>query len=302
MDTRVLTYFLMVARERNITRAARLLHMTQPTLSRQLQQLERELNTQLLVRTNRRVSLTDEGLLFERRAREIVALAEKAHEEVRHEDGALVGTVSICCNELRSVRELARVIGAFQARYPRVKFEIDSGANDEIMRRLEQGTADAGLFIEPAHLEAYATVPLRTKERWGVLIHESAPLARRDAIRPGDLVGTPVFTIHVNTPEHGELAKWSGPYASGMDFCATYNVLYNAVVVAREQRGAVICLERDCIFEHMKFLPFDPPLESQSVLAWKDGRATSYATRTFLRFARDELHGSGRSAAFNAQA
>lgn len=284
MDIRVLEYFLMAAREENITRAAQLLHITQPTLSRQLMQLEEELGAKLFERTNHSVTLTDEGFLFRRRAQDIVAMAEKARQEITQTEETVSGIISIGCNELRSVRELARTMTAFQERFPKVKYELYSGSNEELRERLEQGSLDLGLFIEPVHLEKYVSLPMRTKERWGVLIHQDAPLASQDAIRPGDLVGTLVFTIHINTPEHGELAKWSGEFAKDMDFSANYNVLHNAVIVARERKGAVICLEQDCHYDEMKFLPFDPPLSVGSILAWKEGQTVSRATKAFLQF------------------
>ncbi len=284
MDIRVLEYFLMAAREENITRAAQLLHITQPTLSRQLMQLEEELGAKLFERTNHSVTLTDEGFLFRRRAQDIVTMAEKARQEITQTEETVSGIISIGCNELRSVRELARTMTAFQECFPKVKFELYSGSNEELRERLEQGSLDMGLFIEPVHLEKYASLPMRTKERWGVLIHQDAPLASQEAIRPGDLVGTLVFTIHINTPEHAELVKWSGEFAKDMDFSANYNVLHNAVIVARERKGAVICLEQDCRYDEMKFLPLDPPLFVGSVLAWKEGQTVSKATKAFLQF------------------
>lgn len=287
MDIRVLEYFLMAAREENITRAAQLLHVTQPTLSRQLMQLENELGVKLFERTNHSVTLTDEGILFRRRAQDIVAIAEKAKQEIVQDQETLSGLVSIGCNELRSVQELARMMTVFQNRYPRVKFELYSGSNEEIQERMEQGALDIGLFLKPFCLSKYVTLPMRTRERWGVLIHKDVPLAKQNAIRPGDLIGTLVFTIHVNTPEHRELACWSGDFAKDMDFSANYNVRHNAVIVARERKGAVICLEQDCYYEDMKFLPLEPELSAGSVLAWKDGQRISRATKTFIQFLQE---------------
>ena len=166
MDIRVLEYFLMAAREENITKAAQLLHVTQPTLSRQLMQLEDELGVKLFERTNHSVLLTDEGFLFRRRAQDIVAMAEKAKSEVAQNEETLTGIISIGCNELRSVQELAKAMTAFQNRYPKVKFELYSGSNEEIQERIEQGSLDIGLFLEPFNLTKYTTLPMQTKERW----------------------------------------------------------------------------------------------------------------------------------------
>lgn len=288
LDIRVLEYFLMVAREENITKAAGLLHVTQPTLSRQLMQLEEELGTKLFERTNHSVILTNEGMLFRRRAQDIVSLAEKAKSEVAQNEDTLTGIISVGCNELKSVQELAKYMTVFQERYPKVKFELYSGSNEEIQERMEQGTLDVGLFLQPFGLEKYETLPMRMKERWGVLIHKDAPLAGQSAIYPGDLVGTLVFTIHVNTPAHTELKEWSGEFAREMDFSANYNVLHNAVIVARERKGAVICLEQDSHYDDMKFLPLAPELSVGSTLAWKRSRVVSLATRAFVQFLQEQ--------------
>lgn len=286
MDIRVLQYFLVVAREENITRAAGLLHITQPTLSRQLMQLEEELGTKLLVRSNHNVTLTEEGFLFRRRAQELVELAARAKSELVGGGEVLAGRIAIGCGETRAVKELAERIAAFQRRHPLVKFELYSGSNEDIQERMERGTLDMGLFLEPFHAARYAYIRMQTKEQWGVLLHREHPLAGARCIRPGDLVGTRVVTVHIDTPVHATLAEWSGEYAKEMDFCANYNVLHNGVVLAREQKGVVICLKPDCQYADMEYLPFEPPLEFGSVLAWKDGMAKARAVRVFLQFVR----------------
>lgn len=209
MDIRVLSYFLMAAREENITRAAQLLHVTQPTLSRQLMQLEEELGVKLFQRSNHSVYLTDEGMVFRRRAQELVNLAEKAQEELTQKVETLSGIIAIGCGEMRGVQEVAKLITGFQERYPLVKFELYSGNNEDIKERMEQGTLDMGLLLEPVSIVKYDFIRMKTKEQWGVLIHKDAPLASQDVIRPGDLVGTQVVTVHLNTPVHHELVGWS---------------------------------------------------------------------------------------------
>ena len=284
MDIRVLNYFLVVAREENITKAAQLLHITQPTLSRQLMQLEEELEVKLFQRSNHSVMLTDEGLLFRRRAQELVSLADRAKNEVAQNEDTLTGTISIGCKEMLSVRELAQMMVAFQEQFPRVKFEIYSGSNENIEEKLEQGTLDMGLFLEPFSAAKYDFIPMRTKEQWGALLYKELPLASQDAIRPGDLVGTLVVTVQHHTPTHLALVSWSGDFAKEMDFCANYNVLHNAVIVARERKGAVICLKLDSHYDDMKFLPLEPKLELGSVLAWKDRQTYSKTTKAFIQF------------------
>ena len=286
MDIRVLEYFLVTAQEENITKAAQRLHLTQPTLSRQLKQLEDELGTILFERTNHSVLLTNEGILFRRRAQDIVALTEKARSEVAHNKHEWTGIISIGCGELRAVRELAVWINRFQERFPLVKFDLFSGSSEEIQVKMEEGSLDLGLFLMPFYRSQYTSLRMQTEERWGVLLHEEHPLTSQKAIRPGDLLGTKVVTIHIDTPVHAELAKWSGESASKMDFSTNYNVLSNAAVIAREQKGAVICLEPDCSYESMYFLPLEPELKVGSVLAWKE-ISCSKLTKAFLEFIKE---------------
>lgn len=284
MDIRVLNYFLMVAREENVTKASQLLHMTQPTLSRQLKQLEEELGVKLFKRTDHSIYLTEEGMLFRRRAQEMVNLADKAKSELTQEEGIPAGTISIGCSETASVKELAEILCEFQRIYPQVKFELYSSNNEDIKERMEQGHLDLGLLLEPVNVSNYSFIRMHTKEVWGALIHTSLPLAKQKVIKPGDLVGTLVMTYHMNTPVHNELAAWSGDFAKEMDFSATYNALYNAVIVAREKKGAVICLKLESHYDDMIFIPFEPRLELSTVLAWKEQVMQSRVTSVFLEY------------------
>ena len=152
---------------------------------------------------------------------------------------------------------------------------------------MEQGTLDLGLLLEPVNVVKYDFIRMRTKEQWGVLIHKDNPLSKKQVIYPGELVGTKVITIHLDTPVHHELASWSGNFAKEMESCANYNLLYNAVIVAKEKKGAVICVKLDNYYDDMKFIPFEPKLELTSVLAWKDRQSYSKATNTFISFIKD---------------
>lgn len=287
METRILSYFLVAAREENITKAAQLLHVTQPTLSRQLMQLEEELGVKLFQRSNHSVYLTDEGMIFRRRAQELVNLAEKAQEELAQKEETLSGVIAIGCGELRSVQEVAELITGFQGRYPLVRFELYSGNNEDIKERMEQGTLDMGLLLEPVSIVKYDFIRMKAREQWGVLIHQDAPLASQDVVRPGELVGIQVVTVHLDTPIHHELAGWSGDFAKQMESCVNYNLLYNAAIVARERKGAAICVKLDCHYDEMKFLPFEPKLELSSVLAWKDRQSYPKATAAFIQYVKE---------------
>ena len=180
MELRVLKYFLMVAREENITKAASLLHITQPTLSRQLMRLEEELGTTLFRRSNHSIVLTDDGMLLKRRAREIVALAEKTEQEFSHKEEALTGEIFIGCGETRNMSFLSRQIALFRKEHPLVQFNIYSANADDIKERIEKGLLDFGLLMEPVDIGKYEFIRMPQKEQWGVLVREDSPLAHRE--------------------------------------------------------------------------------------------------------------------------
>lgn len=166
MELRVLNYFLMVAREENIARAAQLLHITQLTLSRQLMRLEEELGVQLFHRGKYRVSLTEEGMLLRRRAQELVSLSEKTKLELQHREDALAGEIAIGCGETRSMSLLSESMASFRREYPMVQFSIYSAIADDIKERIEKGLLDMGLLAEPVDISKYAFIRLPLKERW----------------------------------------------------------------------------------------------------------------------------------------
>lgn len=285
MELRVLRYLLVVAREENITRAAEILHISQPTLSRQLMQLEEELGVKLFKRGKYNVYLTSEGALFRRRAQEIVNLADKAKHEMRQEDEMLSGTISIGCGELRSMEELSEIIEAFQEKYPLVKFEIHSAYNMDVKERIEQGLLDMGLMVEPIEISKYGFVRMGTKERWGALVHKDSPLADKTEIHPRDLVNIPVISCR-NEATQNELFSWFGDYAKDINIQATYNLLYNAVILQKKKRGVLLGLDLEARYEGLKFIPLSPKVEFSSVLAWKDRQAYSKTAEVFIRFVK----------------
>ena len=196
MELRVLKYFLVVAREENITKAAALLHITQPTLSRQLIQLEDELGIKLFHRGKYRVTLTDDGMLLRRRAQEIVDLADKAERELSRRDGELSGEISIGAAETNSMTTLSRRIADFRTSNPMVSFNIYSATADDILERLEKGLLDIGLLAEPVDIRRYEFIRMPKKDRWGVWVHRDNPLAQRSSVTPADLIGRPLILSH----------------------------------------------------------------------------------------------------------
>ena len=193
MEIRVLKYFLMVAREENITKAANLLHITQPTLSRQLIQLEEELGTTLFHRSKYRIVLTEDGMLLKRRAQEIIELADKAKKELSHEAEALSGEIFFGCAETRNMTFLSRKMAAFREKYPLVHYNIYSATADDLKDRIEKGLLDICLFTEPVDIGKYEFLRLEKKEVWGVLVRKDSPLASKETVTPEDLAKFPLL-------------------------------------------------------------------------------------------------------------
>ena len=182
MEIRVLKYFLTVAREESITKGAEILHITQPTLSRQLMQLEEELRVQLFIRGKNKIILTDEGMLLRRRAEEIVDLVGRTEKEFDEHDNLIGGEIFIGAGETNAMHTLADLIKEFNKEYPQVKYNLYSGNADDIKERIDKGLIDIGLLTEPVNIEKYDFIRLPNKEAWGVLMQKDSPLAKKEYI------------------------------------------------------------------------------------------------------------------------
>lgn len=288
MDIRVLKYFLMAAREENITKAAGLLHITQPTLSRQLMQLEQELGVKLFKRSNHSIILTDEGMLLKRRAQEMIALEEKVKLELTQEENELSGVIAIGCGELKSVDFLSEILLSFKEKYPLVQYDLYSGNVDSIKDRIEKGLIDIGLLMEPADIRKYEFIRMPVKETFGVLAHKDSSLAGKSVIHPKDLAGTPLLAANRELVQN-ELRNWLGEYAEEVNITATYNLTYNAAMMAQKGMGSLLTLELNQHFDDLVFIPVSPKLEVSSVLVWKKNQAYSQAALAFIKFARSYL-------------
>lgn len=267
MELRVLKYFLAVAREENITKAAALLHLTQPTLSRQLMQLEEELGVQLFHRSRYRIILTDDGMLLRRRAQELVDLAEKTAQELRQKE-QLRGEISIGSGDLEAMTLLSGFLTSFQKLHPEVTYQIYSGNADHTKERIEGGTLDLGVLLEPVDIGKYDFIRLPVQEEWGVLVHEDDPLAQKPAVTPADLAAVPLILTQRERILQ-EMERWFGPYAQHLQVAATGNLPYNAALLARARLGAFVTLKLRCTYENLRFVPLSPALTSSTVLAWK---------------------------------
>ena len=280
MELRVLKYFLAVAREENITKAAALLHLTQPTLSRQLMQLEEELGVQLFRRSRYHIVLTDEGMLLRRRAQELVDLAEKTAQEFR-KNPELRGEISVGSGDLEGMYVLAELLASFQKLHPQVTYQIYSGNADHTKERIEGGTLDLGLLLEPVDISKYDFIRMPVKEHWGVLVHEDSPLAQKEAVTPKDLAKIPLILTRRELIQQ-EMERWFGAYAQQLQVKATGNLPYNMALLAGAHIGAYVTLKLHCTYEGLRFIPLSPALESSTVLAWKKTETFPPALSAFL--------------------
>ena len=290
MEIRVLKYFLLVAREENITKAANLLHLTQPTLSRQLMQLEEELGVQLFRRSKHHIILTEEGMLLRRRAEEIVALADKTKDLLQHREEQLTGTIAVGSGELQSSRFLTQLLTAFQEKNPLVRFAIYSGNSDNIKERIERGLLDVGLLQEPVDISKYSFVRTPCREQWGVLVRDDSELAARENVSPAELASVPLILPERESVQN-ELFNWFGSYAEGLHITATGNLLYNLASLVRASGGSVLTLNLDCTYEGLRFIPLSPPLESNTVLVWKKAQTFSAAAAALIKFSEKYISG-----------
>lgn len=291
MDIRVLKYFLTIAQEENITKAAEILHMSQPPLSREMQNLEKELDVKLFERTNRKVILTNEGALLRQRAEEILELVEKTKADVRSETENISGEIYIGSGETEGIRTLAKVIYTVREKYPAIHFHLYSGHAEDVSDRLDRGLLDFGICIEPANMSKYDLIKLPTTDRWGVLMRKDDPLAQKKAITPKDLLKRHIIATNQAMAE-GEFSGWSGGLYQKYNIAATYNLLYNAAILVEEGVGIALCIEnviRDHAENPLCFRPLDPPMNVGLDIIWKKHCIFSKAAEIFLNELQSDL-------------
>lgn len=287
MELRVLRYFLMVAREENITRAAEQLHITQPTLSRQLQQLEEELNCKLFDRSSHNIMLTEDGMSLKKHAQDIVTLADRTEREFAKKQ-EIAGEIVFGCGEARCMDDLASYMERFQSMYPQVQYELYTANADDVKERLDKGLVDIGLLSEPVDISKYNFIRLRQKERWGILVAEDTPLAEKEAVTPKDLLSVPLLMTK-RTIVKSELESWFGDLFEQIQVAGTYNLLNNAAALVRHHMGAALCYQIGVTYPHLKFIPLVPSLETGFVLVWRKNQVVSNVVESFIQIAKDEI-------------
>ena len=288
MDIRVLRYFLSVCEHGTMSRAAEALHVTQPALSRQIAQLERELGTTLLVRGARRVELTEKGLYLRRRAQEIVDLADQTTSDLAHGEDIVEGDVFIGAGESEGLRVIARHVRAFREKYPGVHFHLHSGNAPDLIERLEHGVDDFSVLMSYPDVDRYAHLRLSPTDAWGVLMRDDDTLVTREAVSPADLLDAPLIVPERHTKGDrltGLLATWFGERSGDAVIAATYNLAYNGALLVREGVGRMLSFDGLTTVgtgTGLEFRLLFPPLVSVIDLAWKRDVPLGDAARRFL--------------------
>ncbi|MCI8272428.1 MAG: LysR family transcriptional regulator [Erysipelotrichaceae bacterium] len=288
MELRVLRYFLVIAREENITRAAQVLHVTQPTLSRQMMALEEELGVQLFHRGKYHVTLTEEGMLLRQRAKELVDLSDKTMRELSHHEEALIGEIAIGCGETKSMSFLSERMMCFQKENPGIAFNVYSAIADDVKERLDKGLLDIGLLMEPVDIGTYEFLRLPFRERWGIYVKADCALAKKEAVTPKDLAEVPLLMVKREFTRK-ELAGWFKEYNSQLKIAATYNLILNAAFMVTSGMGAAVSFDLGKVSEDLVFVPLKPALETGAVLVWKKHQLLSHAAVQFIQHIKNAI-------------
>ncbi len=284
MEIRVLKYFLAVANEESILRASQKLHLSQPTLSRQLMDLEDSLGKKLFVRSSKGITLTDEGMLLRQRAEEIVDLIDKTENEIRSDSENISGDVYIGAGETEAVRYLARAAREIQAENPDIHYHLFSGNSENVMERLDKGLIDFGLLLDANDTVKYDSVTLPASDRFGVLMRKDSPLADRPMVTFKDLKGYPLI-ISAQTHYDRAEEKTIKRLMETLNVVATYNLVYNASIFVEEGFGYAIAFDnliKTSGDSPLCFVPLEAQRDIQPYLVWKKDKVFSKAAELFL--------------------
>ena len=270
MEIRTLRYFMAIAREENMTRAAEILHVTQPTLSKQMQALENELGKKLFLRHSFSIELTEEGMLLRKRAEDLLSMADKILEEFSAMDDIVGGNIYFGCAESYQIRHLARVIKRFKEQYPDFHYHITSGDTEQVTEKLDKGILDFAVIVEEPDYEKYNVLKMPGGDRWGVIMPSDSPLAQKEQITFDDLKGLPLFCSEQSW--RADLPRWCQNRMDELRLEGSFRLSYNGSVFAREGLGYLLT------FDHLidtseksglVFRPLFPVLETQMYIIWK---------------------------------
>ena len=289
MEIRILRYFVETAREGNITRAAQRLHVTQPTMSRQLKELEDELGQKLFIRTNYSMRLTDAGMLLRKRAEDILSMVDKTESEFKMLDDTAGGEIFIGCPESDSLKFLAKALKRVQKNHPNIRCNITSGNSADITERLDKGLLDFAIVMEYVNQLKYNYLQIPARDIWGVFMRKDAPLASRKSLRLSDLYDLPLICSRQNMEQN--FSQWFGDKANRLNIVATYNLFYNASILAHEGLGYAIAYDKlgnTGPDSDMVFVPLSDVPVSDMKIIWKKNQVFTPAASLLLEALQEE--------------
>ena len=285
MELRTLRYFLAAAQEENITKAADILHVTQPTLSRQMMDLERELGVTLMLRGKNGLTLTDDGIFFRQRAQEIVELADRLEKSFVERQNNISGMVVIGASETVGSQTLARLIKEFSGKYPAVQFTLYNETVDNIKDRLNKGLVDIGLLLEPVDVTKFDYVRLSQQDTWGLLVRDDHPLTEEESLTADDVAPYPLI-LPLRDNIRVEIIHWLGRDEKELTIPLFYTLLSNAALMVAEGLGCAFCMDGALAIRsdpRLRFIPLEPRRVTHSVLVWKKNKIFSPATSLFIQ-------------------
>ncbi|MDE6133721.1 MAG: LysR family transcriptional regulator [Oscillospiraceae bacterium] len=284
MELSTLRYFLEIAREENMTRASESLHVSQPSLSKEMKALEEELGKKLFIRKNGGLRLTDEGMLLRKRAEDIIEMTDKTVAEFSSLDEINGGDIYIGCAESYLIKYLARAVKSFTEKYPMLRYHLSSGNTEQVAEKLDRGLLDLAFIVEPPDLSKYNYLEVPGADVWGVIMRRDSPLADKEPVRAEDLYGLPLIcsrqAIKVDIP------RWCGENAEKLNFSGTLNLCYNGTVFVREGLGCLLTFDKltDTSEESgLCFRPLEPTLETKMYIIWKKYQVFSPIAELFVR-------------------
>ena len=285
MELRELKYFLAVTREQNISKAAEALFITQPNLSRQMQNLEKEIGQQLFIRGTKKITLTEAGKLLRKRAEEIIELYTQTEAELHTPITGISGDIYIGGGESYVMGLIAKAAYSVRCDYPNVKFHLFSGDSGTISERLDKGLIDFGIFIEPFDLSKYDHMRLPQYDTWGVIMRKDSPLAEKEYITPEDLWDKPIIRSRQSIGKN-KIGEWFKKTDEELNIVATGNLLYNMSLLVKEGLGYAITLDKILNTSgdsDLCFRPLYPELISHLDIAWKKYQVFPKCTEIFLK-------------------
>lgn len=291
MDIRVLKYFLAVTREQTISGAAEALHMTQPPLSKQLKSLEDQLGKQLFIRGKRKITLTKEGMILQKRAEEIISLLEDTKDEIMRANGSISGEILIGSGETEGMRFVAQVVKTMQTQYPKIRCHISSGDGYDVTEQLDKGLIDFGILLEPIDMAKYNYLKLPRSETWGLLMRKDDPMSQLETICPETLKETALICSLQLIKENG-LAKWLGYDCESLNIVSTHNLINTPVLFVEEGIGCALTLNELVRIPSdgpLCFRPLDPKFETGLYLVWRKQQVFSNAAELFFEIFKKQL-------------